>query len=398
MGAKQSPQQNRSLMLQSTTSSKPGPGGGAAALENIANKVTPPSHRTARYALRDMLWTHSDLPRLRHCGRSRTGDFVGVRCAGETSGFSGLQSCGSVWACPVCSAKIAARRSLELGCGMLSWENSGGRLFMGTLTMRHHKGHRLAQEWDALGRAWKNVIKTRVWKKWLDRLGSPGLVRVVEVTYGDRNGWHVHLHFVLLVAGDQTGLLQDFRSWLVGKWARAIEAEGFPGALEVGQDVRLVEGVDAAADLGQYLAKSTAYGAAEQLGRELMGSWTKGARGDWSTVPAWRIAEAFQATGEVDYLDLWHEYEKGSKGRRQCTWSRGLRDQLVLDPEKTDEEVAAEEIGTEDLIRLDRFAWKAVLALPWPTSHLLDVVEKKGLEGLKAFLSANGILYTEVGS
>jgi hypothetical protein len=313
------------------------------------------------------------------------------------SGFSGLQSCGSVWACPVCSAKIAARRSLELGCGMLSWENSGGRLVMGTLTMRHHKGHRLAQEWDALGSAWKNVIKTRVWKKWLARLGSPGMVRVVEVTYG-ANGWHVHLHFVLLVAGDQTELVADFADWLVQKWGRALAAEGFPGALEVGQDVHLVDGVDAAADMGQYLAKSTAYGAAEQIGRELMGSWTKGARGVWSTVPAWRLIEQFQSTGEVDLLDLWHEYEKGSKGKRQCTWSRGLRDLLVLEPEKTDEQVAAEEVGTEDLIRLDRHAWTAVLGLPYPTSHLLDVVEKKGLEGLKAFLSANGILYTEVDS
>ena len=142
-----------------------------------------------------------------------------------------------------------------------------------------------------------------------------------------------------------------------------------------------------------YLSKAAPYASAEALGRELMGAWTKGARGVWSTVPAWRIAETFAATGEVDLLDRWHEYERASKGRRQVTWSRGLRDLLELEPEKSDEQVAAEEVGTVDLLRLDRFAWRMVLAQPWPTSRLLDVLDKKGLEGLQAFLDAHGILY-----
>lgn len=382
----------------------PGARAGGQRLENIANKVTPPTdearridRRTARYELRRTLWTVSDLPRLRHCGRHHTGNGVGVRSSEHGSGFSGLQQCGSVWACPVCAAKVAARRSLELGCGLLSWERMGGRLLMGTLTLRHHLGHRLADEWDALADAWKSILKSRVWKKWLQRLGVPGNVRVVEVTRGPEHGWHAHLHFVLLISGtaaEDQELVDGFTSWLLDKWARALEKRGFPGALAVGQEVHLVDGITAAGAVGEYLNKATPYASAEALGRELFGSWTKGARGVWSTVPAWRIAETFKATGEVDLLDLWHEYERASKGRRQVTWSRGLRDLLEVGTEQSDEQIAAEEVGTVDLLRLDRHAWSLVLAQDWPTSRILDVLDRKGLPGLRAFLDANGILYT----
>lgn len=376
---------------------------GGQRLENIANKPTPPladarriDRRTARYELRRTLWEVSDLPRLRNCGRARTGSHVGVRSSAGSSGFSGLQSCGSVWSCPVCSAKVAARRSLEIGCGLLAWERMGGRLLMGTLTMRHHRGHRLEAEWDALTDSWNSILKSKVWARWKTRLGMVGNLRVVEVTDGD-NGWHAHLHLVLLVGGavaEDPELVDEFTTWLLGKWSRALERHGFPGALDLGQDVHLVDGVTAAEDMGKYLSKASPYETGEAIGRELLGSWTKGARGEWGTVPAWRIAEHFKATGDADALDRWHEYERVSKGRRQVTWSRGLRDLLGIGQDLSDEAVAAEEIGTVDLLRLDKHAWSMVLAQSWPTSRLLDVLDRKGLAGLCAFLDANGILYT----
>jgi hypothetical protein len=301
-----------------------------------------------------------------------------------------------VHACPVDSAKIMARRSIEIGAGLLTWEGRGGRLVMGTLTMRHHAGHSLATEWDALRDAWTAVGKSRVWRKWLARLGSPGLVRVVEVTYSWDNGWHVHLHFVLLVGGEvQAADVDAFRVWLLAKWARSLAAAGMPGALERGQDVHLVDGVAAAVELGKYLAKSTAYGAAESLGRELMGAWSKSARGGFGTDPAWRLAEDFFATGDRAALDKWHEYERGSKGRRQCTWSRGLRELLALGVEKSDEEIAAEEAGDRDLLRISPAGWAAVLAAPWPPSRILEAAEVGGVGGLRDFLLANGIGFVE---
>ena len=93
---------------------------------------------------------------------------------------------------------------------------------------------------------------------------------------------------------------------------------------------------------------------------------------------------------------MWHEYEKGSKGKRQATWSRGLRDLLGVGQEHTDEEIAAEELGSDDLILLDAEGWAGVLAQPWPTSRLLDVVDAEGIDGLRTFLAGCGIGWVEV--
>ena len=373
-------------------------------LENYANNFSPPpprapsdgSRRDRRYGLRSVLWTFSDLERVRKCGKVKHADFVGVRYGAGGAGFSGLITCGSVWSCPVCASKILARRSLEIGVGLLTWENRGGLMVMGTLTMRHHKGHRLVQEWEALSKAWTSVIGSRVWKKWLARLGSPGLVRVVEVTDG-ANGWHVHLHFVLLVEGScSVDLVAEFGVWVTAKWSRALTLAGMPGALVRGQDVHLVSGVEAASDVGEYLVKSTAFGSAESLGRELMGTWSKTARSPHGTEPAWSLAEEFGRSGEVDLLDRWHEYEKGSSGKRQCTWSQGLRALLAVGVEQADEDVAAEEAGDTDLVRITAEGWSAALRSNEPTSRILAAVEHGGVAGLTAYLDQHGIDYERV--
>jgi hypothetical protein len=187
--------------------------------------------------------------------------------------------------------------------------------------------------------------------------------------------------------------VRAFSGWLIAKWTRSLEAEGMPGALAVGQDVHLVDGVEAAAELGQYLAKSTAYGAAESLGRELMGALTKTARSEHSTAPVWAIAERFFETGDLDELDLWREYERGSKGRRQIGWSRGLRDRLGIGVEATDEEIAEEAVGDEDLVLITAAGWTAALASGKPLSAILDVTESAGIKGLRAYLDAEGIEY-----
>ena len=319
-------------------------------------------------------------------------DEVGVVYSPERgAGFSGLVTCGSVWAEPVCARKIAARRSMEVGAGLLEWQRQGGTIALVTLTMRHNAGHRLRQEIDALLGAWASVKRGRVWSKWQSRLGSPGLVRVVEITDGD-NGWHAHLHFALLLAGSASaGDLVAFTDWLFPKWHREVVRSGMPGALALGQDARLVDGVTAAATLGGYLAKDPA----EQIGRELLGSFTKGARSEHSTHAVWSIPETFFATGEARLLDRWHEYERATKGRRQIAWSQGLRDLLAVGQELTDDEVADEGAGDQAVVLITRAGWQTVLGLADPSSRLLSALDDGGAAGLRAYLDAHGVEYRE---
>jgi Replication protein len=368
--------------------------------EHANNFSPPPSRRLERYELRDRLREFSQVRRCKGCGYWMRSEVVGVRHSEALgAGFSGLVTCGSVWVCPVCSAKIMARRSVETGVLLLGWENLGGRHVMGTLTMRHHKGHGLAALWDALQAAWHSVIRARVWSKWKSRVGSPGVVKVVEVSYGD-NGWHVHIHFVLLVAGGTIESdVAELAGWLLPKWQRALGRNGFD-CLGVGQDLHLVDGLEAASQLGEYLTKQTAYGTADSLGRELFGSQSKHVRGFSRTVPHWRLAEDFLATGDLDCLRLWHEMERASHGRRQYSVSKGLRELMALGPEKSDEEIAREEAGDRDLVQITRAGWKAVLRANregrWGPVRILEVMEAEGVDGLCQWLEVEGIEHQEV--
>jgi hypothetical protein len=389
---------NRGISLPENPSVSPLRGARApqAPLENLASYAAPPltsgfSATDRAYDLRRALWDLSSLDRVRRCGRVIVGQDVAVVHSPERgSGFAGLETCGSTWADPVCSRKIAARRSVEIGTGLLEWERQGGALVMVTLTMRHHVGHRLGQELDALLPAWRRINGSQVWRKWLDRLGSPGLVRVVEVTWG-ANGWHAHLHFVLLVAGSTSAAdVVALRDWLFSKWGREVARYGMPGALARGQDAHLVDGPTAADALGAYLAKDPAVA----LGRELTGAFTKGARSAHSTRSVWSaLLGDFLVTGDADLLDRLHEYERVTKGRKQTHWSNGLRDRLSVGQEASDDDIVRESAGDDAVVLISREGWRTVLRLPEPTSRLLSVLNDGGQSALCDYLDARGVEY-----
>jgi len=65
--------------------------------------------------------------------------------------------------------------------------------------------------------------------------------------------------------------------------------------------------------------------------------------------------------GDAEDLAVWREWETASKGRRQLTWSQGIRAMAGLaEQERSDEEVAEDDLGVDDLLVLDRDTWHAV--------------------------------------
>ena len=61
----------------------------------------------------------------------------------RSAAYGGLKTCGSVWCCPVCAAKVATRRADDLATVMRAVDELGGSAFLLTLTMRHDRGDRL---------------------------------------------------------------------------------------------------------------------------------------------------------------------------------------------------------------------------------------------------------------
>jgi Replication protein len=349
------------------------------------------TNRRKRARLRHLLREITTLSRLRDCGAKTVNGLGGpnLRITGSgqerVAGYAGLTTCGSVWSCPVCSAKIAARRAEELSQVMQTVLSSGGSATLITLTMRHHAGQRLSDCWEALSAAWHGVLSGKQWTHDQELGGLLGWVRVVEATHG-RNGWHLHIH--ALVCWERSvslPLAQEIGHRMWQRWTKVLERRGFTSwKHRGGVDVRMASfGTD---NLSRYFTK---------LAREITSSHTKESRGGRS--PFGIITDAFR-TGDASDFGLWAEWEQASFGRRQLTWSLGehdLRKLAGLGAEQSDEEVAQEELAGEDLIALPYPTWKTLLEREL-TTDLLDAAELGGVAAAGAFLTDRGLAFVPV--
>ena len=273
--------------------------------------------RASRKRAHAVLRSLTDLKRVRHCGAVGVGSEVSIRAAvtpgGLVAGVAGTQTCGSVWACPTCSAKIAAHRTQELEDGIRRWvdpqwradrpaelvarrgqlltqlaaipledrkarklhdrklrQNAAssvkasapswarpGSFVLLTLTVRHNAENSLAELWDLVGDSWRDLTKHRRYSEARTRLGVAGFHRTTEATIGQA-GWHVHLHVLMFLNG--TPRASDVAwegSAIVDQWLQVVQANGGTATRD-GQDWRQLTGTaDALAGIAGYVHKGT---------------------------------------------------------------------------------------------------------------------------------------------
>lgn len=371
--------------------------------------------KSARYQLLHQLWEESTLERVRKCRRVSVveGGGVGLRLASGAAGFSGLAKCGSPWSCPVCAAKIARTRADDLE-KVLAWAvEQGHTVAMVTLTSRHSAGMRLEDCWNATTTAWNRVTSGRAWagesdvnyRKRLDNWAAKGsrrkrpvqglgivqrydvlgFARALEVTHGE-NGWHVHLHVVVIFEGQQSpGMITNAAEDMWPAWEKGLASKGFTALRDHGGlDVRVSTG-ETVQGLAQYFTK--------QLALEATNSGNKIGRGKESRTP-FQIAWSIFADGDAASLDLWQEWERVSKGRKQLTWSNGLRELAGLaEQELTDEEVAELELGDSDALTLPPETWAA---MRHQQVELLLAAEGQGMAGAVSWLDQRGLRWLAV--
>lgn len=238
------------------------------------------------------------------------------------SRFSGLQTCGSVWACPCCSGTISDERRKELN-DLLAWARASGFVpVLLTLTARHSQKDELRTLLERLKKAKQRLAQRREWRA-LDLVGS---VTATEVTGGGLHGWHPHFHVLLIMrAGSELDAVAAVET-LRDAWAaclRGCELSGTGAAF----DVR------GAAEAGNYVAK---WGAAEELA---LGERKKGRHGR----TPFQLLQDYAEGGDAQAGALFTEFAKTFKGKRQLVWSRGLKSMAGIE-EKADERIAEEEV------------------------------------------------------
>lgn len=328
---------------------------------------------------------------------------VARRSPDGIAGFAGLQHCGSVWSCPVCSASILTHRALDIGAVLGQAVAEGFSLGFGTLTMRHRLSEPLRGLWEAAGKGWQRAISGCGWQAVQGRHGVVGWVRVWEVTDG-RNGWHVHVHFVVVLGpGASAEDLDAVGLSMFGRWSKGLVAAGLEAPRLVGQDWHLAVGDRAASDLGEYLAKMVGgdrSAVALGLGLELARTQPGRARSDLATRPVWSLLEAVAETGDLETVPRWREWETASKGRHQVGWSKGLRRRFQPDVEDlTDEEIADREIGSkeDDVAVISSAGWARLVMIRNGCTDVLDALEVGGVDAMVEVLDRLGIEYELVG-
>jgi hypothetical protein len=314
----------------------------------------------------------------------------------------------------VCSGKIRNTRADDISQATAKWDRQGNAVYMATFTAPHDMGMRLRNLLPVIADGFRTVISGRAWvgespsayakrvERWEDnglhkgrprpvrstgikeRLGIVGTIRAMEVTYG-AHGWHPHLHVLVYIEGEMNARgLTELTLYLRKRWARFIVKAGYRVPHDThGVQVQLCESAEEA---GKYIAK-TQDGRA--VGNEIARGDLKQGRKESRT--PFEILDDFRWTGDAEDLAIWHEYESATKGHQAITWSKGLRAILGATDEKSDEDIAAEEIGGADLALIPNDLWSAIVKVPGLSSCVLDSAERGGLDAINRLLSHHGL-------
>lgn len=335
----------------------------------------------ARGILRGQQNPKGGVWRVTDCLRAVTGDEVAVLYSAsvEKAHYGGLATCGSVWSCPVCSAKISERRKAEIVQATDVHKQAGGGLYMVTLTWAHQRHDKLAPMVKASREALTRLRKQRAYVRNARAIESVGMIRAFEVTHGDANGWHPHFHELWLVKERLTARqLAAWRLTLFEEWRAQCKRAGL-GEPNRKAGISIIEAQSAA----EYVAKfgnAPKWGVGSELTKHQAKKGRNGSRTPWDLL---RLV----GEGQGRFGPLFQEYAEAFFGARQVFWSPGLKQAFGL-LDLTDEELARlEEQDARELVRIGKDQWKRVLAAPFDSRALiLKLAESGGADAVLAFL------------
>jgi len=300
-------------------------------------------------------------------------------------------------------------------------KETGGMVFLATYTFQHGKEEGgagcLGAQLDKLRKAMRDLTGHRHYKQILERSETIGAIRAMEVTYGEMNGWHPHVHQLLFA--DKLALKVDHRPGHVGEtiyrqsalggirkvWARLLLRAGLGGFPLDRQGNPTSTGMVPGEAFGKlrhlltrcftvqcgtyaddYIAKFGREGeeAAWGMADELAKGHIKTPRRTQHTTPWGLLCDFLE--GDKRAAWLFREYAEAFHGKAQLYWSKGLKAALGVG-EVGNEEIAAtpEFRCNETVIKLDDEQWRLILSrnARW---HALVAAAKDGRLGVLALL------------
>jgi hypothetical protein len=327
--------------------------------------------------------------RVAECGWFARNGAVEIRSIGGSVYPAQLIVCGRAWQEAVCSAKIRARKAVELeNLIKVHGEHGGGITFGAFTSGEHHLADPLETSLAVLRKTWHDLVNNgHEYRDLKKRYGLMGLVLAYEFTHG-AEGWHPHLHPLWLHREplDAYGIA-DLHILMHDKWKRGINAAG--RYLNPKHGIHLDFNAKGTA-LGGYIAKVQEgdWGPAQEITKGDL----KTARSTGGRTPFMMVRDFYQ-TGDMADWNLWQEYTAavmvGSRSIPVCRMTPGLRKTILGDqaaPAPTEEQLAAVEVGGELIALIWWKTWSRIRQLGLGPA-VLNAAEASGLAGINALLA-----------
>jgi hypothetical protein len=354
-------------------------------------------------------------PRQCHCLRSLRKESHTVDLKknpdAEKAHYSSLQTCGSVWTCPICASKISEVRKNEVE-ELLKKTADKTHVFI-TYTLPHYFGQSCRQVKDQLMGSRRRMKAHRIlktdptftpYKKIMDHYHLDGSVTTIEVTWG-RNGWHVHSHELLIlddpIPENERARFHEiiFQNWRKACLNSGVEIKDAAAFRRRSVITEFPTG-DITERYSSYLAKIEKHTENESWGiaAELTKSHLK--KADREHAKRGTVAENLTPMGMLDAMaqdkslykilsPVWYEYSQAMKGSRFVFFSKGLKSKYGIQ-DMTDQDV----IENSDILAsiygfFEVGEWKAIKTAKlrgWVidnSNHPFEILQEKLREKLK---------------
>jgi len=181
---------------------------------NIKNSTGTSSHRTCTC----------------HTRKAASGDNPTIKLPKDPDNrqatIGNVQTCGSVWSCPVCYERKALSEGLTIQKEIDYAKKNGLEPMMIVLTASHSREMSLTYSKSTFKDAWDSFNAHRQWKKFKRKFKVRYVITNVDITWTPANGWHYHKHLLLFLDRDGIDLAEAFLAadaLLTDVWQQQLE-------------------------------------------------------------------------------------------------------------------------------------------------------------------------------
>lgn len=266
--------------------------------------------------------------------------------------FSGLQTCGSIHACPVCAARVAAEKG-EFILKALAWgKRNNKKAWMLTLTASHNLSMSLDEIEERVRLSWETFVSHRSYKRLKKELAIASFIANHEAPHGE-NGWHYHKH-ILFFSDFEAIKNAPVQADFTNLWIQCLGLHGLTASRQ--HAAKITTG----AAVGDTYLTKCGITVTETNGRLEYEMSTQGNKESSELKTQWELLE-MSYYGNFRAGELFVEYVEHMSGKKFLTMSKGfakLIEAEELPPVENEETAAGDEM--QDFAEISPYWWDVV--------------------------------------